>query len=84
MNAKIRPRIISGESKSMIHSICRIQIIVKITNKICETGNVSIAFVQFQKSFFSFIIYFDEKYKLLEDDKKYYYIFNIKCGCILG
>lgn len=45
----------SGESKSIIHSICKIQMMVKTTNKIWETGNVSIALVQFQNSFFNLI-----------------------------
>ena len=45
----------SGESKSMIHSICRIQMMVNITNKMWETGKVWIALVQFQKSFLNFI-----------------------------
>ena len=55
MNANVKLNTKSGESKSINHSTSQIQIIVRNNNKTCETGNVLMAFVRFQKSFFSFI-----------------------------
>ena len=57
MNANINANIKSGESKSMMFSTCKIHIMVKVNNKTWETGNVWMAFVQFQKSFFNFIFF---------------------------
>ena len=67
MNAKIRLRIISGESKSMIHSICKIQMMVRVMSKMCEIGKVWMALVQFQKSFFNFIFYVLNELKMYLD-----------------
>ena len=57
MNANVKLNTKSGESKSMNHSTSQIQMIVKTSNKTWETGNVLMAFVRFQNSFFSFICY---------------------------
>ena len=56
MKAKVKLNTKSGESKSMNHSTSQTQIIVRTNNNTWEIGNVLMAFVQFQKSFFSFIL----------------------------
>jgi hypothetical protein len=57
MKANTKARTKFGESRSMNHSISQIQIIVRANNKIWETGNILIAFVQFHMSFLSFIFF---------------------------